>query len=268
MDSYDGPPPGSAEYLSTLLSGPDLSCPHPDKLRPSWEQGIPSRLGFFQFSSDNISYLDTKNLCRACYDAAVPDGFLAWSGMYGGYTNVYSEDFEYPEESPEGFAPATMRMFPAQIQAGTEEFYIPQDGSQSNPHPPNWDKRPVFFPKGPEPLQLVWDFFKWAKWPFYIDLLHLHPPYKEYPRGSPQEKKEDERVDKANAAAYLGARYVVLACPDGGIGPNTILEHRLGSIGSYRLMPLMPYQGISSEAGIYLAQVCLFTLRWVTWKIW
>lgn len=68
--------PGSAEYLESQLSGPELSCRHFPKYRAEEDHRYPSRLGFFSSDPEpKITYLDTKKLCIACLVAAVPDGF-------------------------------------------------------------------------------------------------------------------------------------------------------------------------------------------------
>jgi len=114
--------PGTAECLSTLLTGPDFSCPHTSKLVPGLESRIPIRLGFFhRVKPDSgysfaphrqdekylggekyLTYLETNKLCLDCYDRAVPDGFSVWSLPYETITPSY--------------------YFPPQIAAGHEHF--------------------------------------------------------------------------------------------------------------------------------------------------
>jgi hypothetical protein len=48
-------------------------------------------------------------------------------------------------------------------------------------------------------------------------------------------------VGTANSAAYLGAAHVVQAVADGGYGPYSVVEQRLGSYGMYRLLSLGPW---------------------------
>ncbi|OQE81420.1 hypothetical protein PENNAL_c0041G11934 [Penicillium nalgiovense] len=72
-----GPPPGSAEFLASLLiESRDFSCAHTPKLVPGIPSKIPPRLGFFHCTDDDLSYIDTNKLCLDCYNAAVPQGFL------------------------------------------------------------------------------------------------------------------------------------------------------------------------------------------------
>ena len=240
-------PQGSAEYLSTKLSGPDHSCPHPQKLKAGLRSKIPKRLGFFAVSGDDLSYIDTEKLCQQCYDQAVPNGFLAWSTTYRSSTLYH------------GF-------FPGQSQAGTERFgsgprieVFPQlqrchaiSGRNKVDQilgcgyydPRLYESRSIPIP-GHESL-LAWRYLRRMKQPFYIDLLHLQPPW----RGGLSKKdqrNEDLRVARNNGAAYLGAAGIVNAVPEGGNGAFTASEHRIAEIGSYRLISLGLFESDAAE---------------------
>ncbi|KAJ5863123.1 hypothetical protein N7455_007191 [Penicillium solitum] len=76
--------------------------------------------------------------------------------------------------------------------------------------------------------------------PFYIDIVHISPPWRG-DMGWRAQNKEDLRVGEANAAAYLGAALVVLAVPERGDGLYSVVEQRLGTFGTYRLLPLGPW---------------------------
>jgi hypothetical protein len=285
MERSLGPPPGSAEYLATLLTGPEYGCPHTAHyLQPGVKSKIPPRLGFFHASRDDdeLSYIDTNKLCQACYNKALPRGFLAWSAFYmRGGVNIYREGQEYFASGR--LAGRDPDMFPAQIQAGKERF-----GERTRHRPATTkkahdmlgpseadliprDDRYVFIPKN-EDTRAAWKFFQTAKQPFYMDLLHVHPPYRDFveqytvKHGKPgryklkqlemQVREENERIAQANAPAYLGARYVINAVPEGGYGPYTIAEQRLAQYGSYRLVPLGQYShNKENAAGIELATV-------------
>ena len=244
------PPKGSAEYLSLKLTGEDFSCPHPDKLIPGVQSKIPARLGFFHVTlgDTDISYLDTAKLCQTCYGDVVPGGFLTWSCFYmKPDINVYSSEEEYPNTAPVGVLP---HAFPAQVQAGTERFFerhllpiralkVPSSAGYIYYNGKHYSQRRALLPKNGEP-RLVWEFLQWAKQPFYIDILHLDPPW-EAKNTEEAQLIEDRRVARANAAAYIGARYIINGVPEGGWGPYTVAEQRLGQMGSYRLVPLTLY---------------------------
>ena len=51
-------------------------CPHNPKIRSYTQSTVPSCLAFFYQDSTVILLLKTSSLCKACYDKAVPDGFL------------------------------------------------------------------------------------------------------------------------------------------------------------------------------------------------
>lgn len=253
--SSKAPPKGSAEYLSMCLQGPDHSCPHPKKLKAGIESKIPSRLGFFHVSDEDMSYLDTEKLCRECYDDVVPDGFLAWPAYYqkAEAVNPYVDQPRYHSGQPTGGDP---RYFPLQLQAGTEKFGSPPDDPPQSVHSypaasrskafervgmlnydgKHYEKRTPQIPPNAETVE-AWRFLQWAKMPFYIDILHLYPPWRP---GLPkrEQDKENTRVARSNGAAYLGATWVINAVPEGGYGPYTASEHRIAEAGSYRLVPL------------------------------
>ncbi|KAJ5520077.1 hypothetical protein N7463_000530 [Penicillium fimorum] len=247
-----GPPPGSAEFLATLLfEESDYSCAHTPKLEPGKESKIPPRLGLFHCTDEDLSYIDTNKLCLACYNAAIPDGFLCWSAFYAKKgRNVFSPDEEYKSGEP---TRGNKEFFPRQIQAGKEGFFRkpePRPGVDTkaaevagdldpNPSSHAYEKRVPSLPPN-EDTRTVWRFFEHAKMPFYIDIVHISPPWRG-DVGWMRQNKEDLRVGEANAAAYLGAAVVVLAVPEGGDGPYSVVEQRLGTYGSYRLLSLGPW---------------------------
>lgn len=259
--------PGTAEYLARLLTGPDYSCPHRNKIEPGIKSKIPARLGFFHEDDQELSYLDTAKLCKKCYDKAVPDGFVTWSTFYfrPETANPYitESSAHHTSEPTQG----NETYFPRQLRAGTERFdeYNRRDGKLPGDVPEqtktysqqsmkkafgrlgfnNYDglryvQRSVGMPQNPETVE-AWNYMKWARKPFFVDLLHTSPPW----RGNlpPEEQtKEDERVARANGAAYLGAQWVVTGVPEGGSGPYTTSEHRIAEVGSYRLIPIGQYR--------------------------
>jgi hypothetical protein len=233
------PPQGSAEYLALRLTGPDFGCEHTDKrLSPPGPNGdIPSRLGFFPAGyisqTGHLTYLDTEKLCANCYEDVLPNGFLTWTSYYmWPKCQVYRSDFNYPENEPT--VPPLKYMFPSQVQAGTEGFF-----ESKRYQGQKWCKRPVFLPVNDDPKD-VWRFMEWARQPFYIDLLHLNPPW-EAKESEEAQDVENKRVARANAPAYYGARYIISAGPEGGDGPYTVSEHRQALVGSYRIVPLAQY---------------------------
>ena len=68
--------PGCADFVVTLLTIEGKMCPHNPKIRSYTQSTIPSCLGFFYQNSIVILLLKTSSLCKACYDKAVPDGYL------------------------------------------------------------------------------------------------------------------------------------------------------------------------------------------------
>ena len=266
-------PRGSAEYLSTRLTGPDYSCPHPHKLRAGIQSKIPKRLGLFHVSDDDLSYIDTEKLCQRCYNDVIPNGFLAWSTTYW-RLHCFIPSVEVPP-SIEPIDPSSsitgdrgqgVHQFPPQSQAGTElfshkdrievfpKYQMPKTISGKDKvaqilgngayDPRPYERRRVPIP-GDQSI-VAWHFLHWARQPFYIDLLHLQPPW----RGGLskiEQKKEDFRVTRENGAAYLGAAGIVNAVPEGGSGLYTASEHRIAEIGSYRLVPIGTFDYHAAE---------------------
>lgn len=68
--------PGRAEFVVALLTIKGKMCPHNPKIRSYTQTTVPSCLAFFYQDSTVILLLKTSSLCKACYDKAVPDGFL------------------------------------------------------------------------------------------------------------------------------------------------------------------------------------------------
>lgn len=108
-----------------------------------------------------------------------------------------------------------------------------------NPISHAYEKRVPSLPPN-EDTRTVWRFFEHAKMPFYIEIVHISPPWRG-DMGWRAQNKEDLRVGEANAAAYLGAALVVLAVPERGDGLYSVVEQRLGTFGTYRLLPLGPW---------------------------
>ena len=68
--------PGRAEFVIALLTVEGKMCPHNPKIRSYTQSTVPSCLGFLYQDSVVILLLKTSSLCEACYDKAVPDGYL------------------------------------------------------------------------------------------------------------------------------------------------------------------------------------------------
>ena len=68
--------PGTAEFVIALLAIKGKMCPHNPKIRSFTQSAVPSCLGFFYRDSTVILLLKSSSLCKACYDKAVPQGFL------------------------------------------------------------------------------------------------------------------------------------------------------------------------------------------------
>lgn len=149
--------PGSAEYLESQLSGPELSCRHFPKYRAEEDHRYPSRLGFFSSDPEpKITYLDTKKLCIACLVATVPDGFNY-----------------IPPSTPATSAPLPIKTpeLPSQVfQAGHHRL---NRGSQPVPTPSHLIAPPVSIDLAQSPwLQHGWSWMKSQRKPFYVDALY------------------------------------------------------------------------------------------------
>ncbi|KAK5726249.1 hypothetical protein LTR17_012869 [Elasticomyces elasticus] len=233
---------GSAEYLEqAILTGDNFDCPHPEKLIPGLEAKIPSRLGFFQYCDQDVLYLDTSKLCLDCYRLAAPDGFVAWSTFYHRpkAANPHVLNPRYHRGEPYQPTAWCVTQFPRQIQAGTAQLYE-QFSRDDNGQCTGLDSRN--FAKGSIGIpgflaEECWKFLRALKQPFYIDMLHLDPPWNGELTGD-AEIREGARVARANAAAYAGAAVVITDLPAGGVGPYTTAEERLATEGEYRLQEI------------------------------
>ncbi|KIX08978.1 uncharacterized protein Z518_00056 [Rhinocladiella mackenziei CBS 650.93] len=206
--------PGTAEYLSTLLTGPDHTCPHANKEKT---RGTPKRLGFFRATDGSTTYLDTDKVCQSCYDAAVPEGFNVWSTAYNPSTRPMTPKSQARFNNEGGdklnnwAALNVPDFYPPMWQAGTED---------------DFDSVPVtdkHMPTNAEVKEL-WRALVTAGQPFYIDQLHLSEPWN--PR-APDQKAEDARVSRENHLAYANAARGFIATGIGGAGCNTIIEQRV-----------------------------------------
>ncbi|KAF5241180.1 hypothetical protein FANTH_9176 [Fusarium anthophilum] len=151
--------PGSAEHVSSLLSGYGLGCPHHLVCSSGVSQArhYPKRLGFFSAHSPDliIFYVDTKNICSDCMKLFVPSGFNFWSSLpdpNGGGENLDSppRKWLFPNGQAEHFI--NLR----KIGGGASE--------------------PAIVPLPSSPVAAdAWEWIKSQKKPFYIDQLHLAP---------------------------------------------------------------------------------------------
>jgi hypothetical protein len=204
--------PGTAEYLSTLLTGPDHSCPHSEKTKT---KGMPNRMGFFRKTDGTHTYLDTAKVCQPCYDLAVPEGFNVWSTAYKPGTLSLTQENKERLKRGEIKGPLNMRSeqdyYPAMFQAGTEEEpdVIPITG------------RPL--PMNAEPREL-WRYMQDQEKPFYVDQLHLEHPWDP---NAPEPEVEDQRVARENYPAYENAALGFVGTGVGGAGVNSIVEQRI-----------------------------------------
>ncbi|KAI1090688.1 hypothetical protein F5B19DRAFT_461886 [Rostrohypoxylon terebratum] len=222
--------PGSAEYLSTLLTTPELGCPHSPKLQCGVGTTIPPMLGFFHYiepvagntsidpncdpvkAIENgewyISRMRTGKLCEACFKLAAPNGFNTWSLTYSNMGKSWN--------------------LPPQVVAGQEQFHnggvVPSERLIFSPGVER--KGATYGFAAPEHGKGVFEFLKHLGDPFYIDLLHLEPPYDGDFRPA---ELENIRVNTMNIPAYLGARFIVAETDDGGKGISSSLEMRIAA---------------------------------------
>ena len=206
--------PGTAEYLNSLLTDRDHSCPHPDKTKT---RGVPRRLGFFRKTDDTHTILDTGKVCQGCYDLAVPSGFNTWSTAYKASANPMTEENQARRDRGENWAALSMSSardyYPAMFQAGTEDEPDPM---------PITDR---LLPTNAEAREL-WRYLQDQEQPFYVDQLHLTRPWD--PRAA-NRQEEDQRVARENYLAYSNADWVFVGTGIGGAGVNTIVEQRVAA---------------------------------------
>lgn len=225
--------PGFVEYLRTLLTTKYGTCPHTDDLlnfdkvtksssvfrrtKPSETFGIPQRLCLFseRTSATNelladIYYIDTKNLCRACYEKAFPTGFNVWSTTYfDEYDKLHDNDPQHKQRRVR---------YPQMINAFSGQKAFPRQDSDVS-----WPRLP-----GATIAHECWRWLVWMHAPFYIDQLCIFPPYNsKLTPNSPEAKAEGDRIDRLNRPAYDGARYGIIGTPLGGAGLYSTIEQQL-----------------------------------------
>jgi hypothetical protein len=206
QSSYDlaSRTPGTAEYLALKLVGPGHSCRHFPKLSStSSDAKIPTILGFFHASnadSTDVSYVDTRKLCKACYDDAVPQGYSVWTtyasivpaSPLGCMTSGAEKTVTIHRKSQGWLDPASASAgttsdtknaprFPTFISAGTELFtddlrgFLPSEIIES-PEGKKVGHRniasPIPMPTDSE-AKKAWEWLKSERRPFYMDQLHL-----------------------------------------------------------------------------------------------
>jgi hypothetical protein len=204
--------PGTSEYLSTLLTGPNHSCPHPNKEK---SKPVPHRLGFFRQTDDTTTYLDTNKVCQQCYDRAIPQGYNVWSTAYKPAEQPMSDETQRRFEKEGNWAALNLRTardyYPPMWEAGTEE--------DPNVFPVN-DRA---MPSNAEAREL-WRKLKDVGQPFYVDQLHLTERWN--PK-APDQAAEDRRVARENLLAYDNAACGYVGTGVGGAGVNSIVEQRI-----------------------------------------
>jgi hypothetical protein len=202
--------PGTAEYLALKLTGPGHSCRHfPKMFTLANGVKVPTVLGFFHASSAesmDVSYVDTRKLCKACYEDAVPEGYSVWT-TYASAVPVVLPDVLIAGKLGEavkprltvnndklqgwlnpGFLPTItsdkmekMTLFPSFVYVGTEVFrdnlreflpseIIEESNGRKSGHRNVAPSIPI--PIGSEAPQ-AWEWIKAERKPFYIDQLHL-----------------------------------------------------------------------------------------------
>ncbi|KAI1090691.1 hypothetical protein F5B19DRAFT_461899 [Rostrohypoxylon terebratum] len=265
-------PPGSSEFLSSLLTGPNHSCPHENKKK---NEELPFRLGFFRATDGTMTYIDTNKLCQQCYELAVPKGFNVWSTYYKfsempmsqelqeRFRNAMMDSAEWGKyygrsktkerKPPVGWAALRLTFnddfYPPMWQAGTEDD--PDAEVRRERMPSNAEAHEAF-----RYLQFLGD-------PFYIDQLHLT---RKWDPNAEDREAEDRRVAIENNLAYQRAAHGLVGTGVGGAGPFSIVEQRIlgdraiqipGRFGgndddttSQQLNETYPRQGLPPEADV------------------
>ncbi|EXJ86826.1 hypothetical protein A1O3_03780 [Capronia epimyces CBS 606.96] len=210
--------PGTAEYVSTKLSGPQHSCPHADKTKT---RGMPKRLGFFRQTDGTMTYLDTDKVCQRCYDDMTPAGFTVWSTAYKPSERPMTPTSQarYRNEGdPDRLdhwaavaMPTSSDYYPAMWQAGTED---------------DADTEPIVDRRLPNNAEVreLWRQLQTDGRPFYVDQLHLTQPWDP---NAPDQRAEDARVARENRLAYENAARGYVETGVGGAGYNSIVEQRI-----------------------------------------
>ncbi|KAI1637567.1 hypothetical protein F4809DRAFT_604217 [Biscogniauxia mediterranea] len=227
------PRPGPSEYLASLLVPPDYSCPHDNKMK---SREIPARLGFFRDADGLITYIETGKLCQTCYDLAVPNGFNVWSTYYKPFAQPmppelkeqFSSRMMDSEEWSQYYGQnATLTRTPHSGWAAlrvpfNDDYYPPmiQAGTESNP---DHEVQRLRMPVNAEAHE-TFRYLRELGQPYYIDQLHLVPPWN--PK-APNQIEEDRRVARENYIAYKSAAHGLVGTGVGGAGKNSIVEQRI-----------------------------------------
>jgi hypothetical protein len=229
-DIVVGEIPGCIEYLETLLTE-DGTCGHSPLIQRTEYFEIPARLCFFsQWTSpdrgvtDDIFHVDTENLCRDCYQKAVPRGFNVWSTSYfDRYNEKVDQDYyDYFRKCHlSGRGPGIydsdscsfLRLYwPRCLRAKTRELAFENEAYPRMP--------------GATIAHECWRWLVWNRAPFYIDQLCVSPSYTIF-KDPEQVLAENQRISKLNASAYIGAVHGILGIPPGGRGEWTMVELRI-----------------------------------------
>lgn len=229
------PTPGFVEYLRTLLMEPG-TCRHRDKLLdhdrvekrkllstkpPASESfGIPKRLCLFSEKTSathellsDIYYIDTKNLCKECYDKAFKDGFNVWSTTY---FDEYDKLHDHDHHNDPSHHTRRVR-YPQMREAFSDKkHWVPNQSGEIL-----WPRLP-----GATIAHECWRWLVWMHAPFYIDQLCIDPPYRVY-ENSQKRNDENSRIAMSNKAAYDGARYGIIGTPLGGAGLYSTMEQQV-----------------------------------------
>ncbi|KAJ4267090.1 hypothetical protein NW762_003188 [Fusarium torreyae] len=152
---------GSAEHVSSLLSGYGLGCPHymVCSSADSQTQCYPKRLAFFSSHNPDlvIFYIDTKNICSDCLKLFVPSGFNFWSLL--------------PDPNGEGAnAESPPRRWLSSNEQAEHFINLRRIGGVAS------DPAIVPLPSSPSGTS-AWEWIKSQRKPFYIDQLHLAPKW-------------------------------------------------------------------------------------------
>ncbi|RYP44907.1 hypothetical protein DL768_008683 [Monosporascus sp. mg162] len=206
------PVPGSAESISSLLTGRGFCCPHFPKYHVGSSPDLgqyPSRLAFFHATGKDtgISFLDTNKLCSKCLNLAVPDGFNYWS------TSVTVRDLRASDSPASQTTPSlpprwldmatSSDSYPRLFQAGTEGF--PQNTLDARHIASHCVAPPatVHIPQLPGAKE-AWLWLQDQRKPFYIDQLHLNKGWS--PFGEMMAYNDSAIAEKTGVAFNLASQ--------------------------------------------------------------
>lgn len=233
LNLHEAERPGSAEYVLSLTTRPDQSCPHNGKVVPGRASKIPFRLGFFfqhnlnekdatqwhnVFEQSNLDThfdpvlnVDTSKLCSNCYRKALPDGFDTWSMPYN------LNELKTGETTRYGF-------LPRQYVQGPEGLELWQQRETGHLKPFHNEVA----------LPATFAYMQHRERPFYLDIFHLSTPWKK--EDDPEKNKlQLERIEMENGLAYESATRILIPDASGGYGVYTTAEQRIGQDGMDRL---------------------------------